>query len=103
MDGTAHAKPHATPGEFLEDVASVRQGLGQPVELGDHEGVPGMAGGQGKPKAEPVTVGASQPMVDVDAVVADAEGMQVVPLGGEVLVFGCYAGVSDQKCVHTQA
>ena len=47
-----------------------------------------MAGGQGEPKAGPVTVGASQPVVDVDAVVADAEGVQAAPLGGEVLVFG---------------
>ena len=47
-----------------------------------------MTGGQSEAKAGPVTVSASQPVVDVDAVVADPEGLQAVPLGGEVLVFG---------------
>ena len=58
---------------------------GEPVELGDGEGVALTDGGQGLVQARPGAAGAGQPLVEVDPVGGDAEGGQGLPLGGEVL------------------
>jgi hypothetical protein len=39
-------------------------------------------------------------VVDVDAVVTDAERAERVPLRGEILVFGRNSGIAHQECVH---
>jgi len=48
--------------------------------------VTGSAGGQSKPKPWSVSVRAGQAVVDVDAVVTDAECVQSIALGGEILL-----------------
>lgn len=36
-------------GEFVDDVAGVGHRPGEPIQLGDHQGVPGAARGKGLP------------------------------------------------------
>ena len=79
---------HVLRGELGQYVAGVGQGPGEPVELGDHEDVAGTARGQGEGQAGAVAVGAGQAVVDVDAIVADAERVERVSLRGEILLFG---------------
>jgi hypothetical protein len=73
---------------------------GEPVEFGHGEGVAFADGGQGLVQAGAVAVGTGQPVVEVDAVVGDAEFAQPVPLGGEVLGVGGAAGVADHGLGH---
>ena len=47
VDGSADAELHVAFGEVFDDVPRVGQGAGEPVELGDDEGVAGPAGGEG--------------------------------------------------------
>lgn len=47
VDGFAKVELDVSLGEVLDDVAGVRQGTGEPVELSDHEGVAGSADGEG--------------------------------------------------------
>ena len=61
-----------------------RRAPGSPA--GDNQRVTGPASGQGQPKPGPVSVGAGQAVVDVDAVVADAQRVQSVALCGEILL-----------------
>jgi hypothetical protein len=46
IERPADVQLHPGAGEFAGDVAGVGEGAGEPVEFGDHEGVPGPAGGQ---------------------------------------------------------
>jgi hypothetical protein len=48
----------------------------------------------------PVTMGAGQPVVDVDPLGRDAERGQGVTLRGEVLLVGGDPGVADQQSAH---
>ena len=69
---------------------------GEAVELGDDERVAGAAGGERFAEAGPVSVGAGEAVVDVDAVELHAEGLEAVALGGEILGVGGDARVADQ-------
>ena len=95
MDRTAEVQAHAASGELVDDVAGVGDGTGEPVELGDHEGVTAPAGGQGLAQAGALAVGAGDAVVDVDAVGLHAEGGEGLPLRGEVLLIGADPGVAD--------
>ena len=88
IDRGAERKPDAAGGELAEDVQGVGDGAGEPVELGDGEGVAVPDGGQGLVQARPGAAGAGQPLVEVDPVSGDAERGEVLPLGGEVLLVG---------------
>jgi hypothetical protein len=57
-------------------------------------------GGQGLVQAGTATVGAGEPVVEVDAVVGDAELAQSLTLGCEVLGVGGAASVADQRLGH---
>ena len=85
MDRPAKAELVVSLRQLVEDVPGVGQRPGESVQLGDNQCV-GPAGGQGQPKPGPVSVGAGQAVVDVDAAVADAQRVQSVALGGEILV-----------------
>lgn len=61
VDGAADVESDAAGGEFVDDVAGVGDGSGEPVELGDDQGVAGSAGGQCLAKAGPGSVGAGEP------------------------------------------
>ena len=50
-------------------------------------GVAGSAGGQGESQPGPVAVGAGQAVVDIDAVITDAEPAKRLSLCGEILLF----------------
>ena len=96
MDQAAEAELDVPLGQLIQNVAGVRQRPGEPVQLRYHEGVAGPARGKGKPKTWTVAVGASEAVVDIDPVVADAECMQAITLRGEVLLLRRYACVSHQ-------
>jgi hypothetical protein len=69
---------------------------GEPVELGDDEGVAGAAGGERLAESGPVAAGAGKSMVDVDPARLDAEPGEGVALCGEVLAVGGDPRVADQ-------
>ena len=83
-------------GEFVDDVAGVGQRSREAVELGDHERVAGAAGGERLAEPGPLTVGSRQAVVHVDPLKGDAELGESVSLGGEILLLGGAAGVSNQ-------
>jgi hypothetical protein len=96
VDGPSKAELDVALGEVLDDVARVGQGTGEPVELGDHEGVAGPAGGEGLLESGAFAVPAGEAVVDVDQVVQDPECLEACLLRGEVLLVGGDTGVPDQ-------
>ncbi len=100
MHGAAGLHAHAATGGLLDDVPGVAQRPGEPVELGDHQGVPGAAGGQRLAQAGSQPAGTGQAVVDVDALGVDAGRRQAVALGGEVLLDGRHPGVVDLQSGH---
>ncbi|KKC02127.1 hypothetical protein AWC17_01185 [Mycobacterium nebraskense] len=65
-------KTHAAGGESVDDVASVRDGASEPVELGHHQGVASAAGRESFAQARAVAVGTGQAVVDIDRFRVDA-------------------------------
>lgn len=70
---------------------------GEPVEFRHHEGVVGSNSRERlvRPRAGPVCAGES--VVEVDAVLGDAEFTQPLPLRGEVLLVGRASRVPDER------
>src|SRR5690349_22116092 len=81
----AEREPDAAGRQVIEDVQRVGHGPGEPVQLGDGQGVALPDGGEGLVEAGPGTAGAGEPLVEVDPVRGNAEGGQGLPLRGEVL------------------
>ena len=100
VDVSAQAELDVPFGEVLDDVAGVGQGPGQAVELGDHQGVPGPARGQGLFESGAFAVASGEPVVDIDQILGHAECLESCLLGGEVLLVGGDAGVPDQMRRH---
>ena len=63
-------------------------GAGEPVELGDDQGVAGAHGRECLVETGPGAVGAGESLVEVDPVRGDAETGEDLALGGEVLQDG---------------
>ena len=86
--------------ELFQDRSGVWERSGEPVKLGNDEGVSVAAGRHrfAQPGAFPVGTGES--MIDIDPARADAQRLQRVALGGEVLFVGGHPGVSDQQRRH---
>lgn len=80
----------------VAEVAGVGDGAGEPVELGHYQGVAGADGGQGLGEPGSFAVGAGESLVEVDAVVGDAEAGKDFALGGEVLSDGRASDVADE-------
>jgi hypothetical protein len=95
VDGPAEVQADAAGRQLVDDVSGIRDGAGEPVEFGDHEGVARPAGGEGLAQAGALSVGAADAVVDVDAVRLDAQRGEGLPLGGEVLPVGGDPGVAD--------
>jgi len=95
VHGTAQVQAHAASGELVDDVAGVGDGASEPVELGDHKGVAGPAGGEGLAQAGALAVGAGDAVVDVDPVGLHAEGGKGLALRGQVLPTGADPGIAD--------
>src|SRR5208282_5348156 len=70
---------------------------GEPVELGDGQGVALADGGQSLVEAGPGAASAGEPLVKVDAFLRDPESGQGLALGGEVLGQGGAPGVADVR------
>jgi hypothetical protein len=66
-------------------VPGVGHRAGQAVELADHQGVAGPAGGQRLAQPGSGPVGTGQPVVDIDPFGVHAERGERLALGGEVL------------------
>ena len=96
VDVPAQAQLDLALGEVLDDVPGIWQGAGQAIELGDHQGVPGPAGGQGLVEPGAFAVPAREPVVDIDQIIRHAECLESRLLGGEVLLVGGDAGIPDQ-------
>jgi hypothetical protein len=75
---------------------------GKPIELHDHKRVTGAARRQCLPPPRPVTMRPGQAVVDVGALRVDAERLQGVALGGQVLGIGGDAGVADLELGHAR-
>jgi hypothetical protein len=84
----ADVQPHAAGGELVDDVAAVRHGAGESIELGDDQRVTAAAGREGFAQPGSIAVGAGQAVVDVDAFRVDAQRDERVVLCGEVLIDG---------------
>jgi len=81
----AEREADAAGGKLAEDVQRVGHRAGEPVELGDGQGVALANGGQGLVEAGLRAPGTGEAPVEVDAVCGDAERGQCLPLGGEIL------------------
>jgi len=68
----------------VTDVAGVRDRAGEPVELGEHQGIASAHGREGLVQAGPGAVSAGESLVKVDPVRRDAEAGEDLGLGGEV-------------------
>ncbi len=72
----------------------------QPVELGDHQGVPLPTRGKGLTQTGALAVGSGQPLVDVDPLGGHAERSERIALSSEVLLVGGDPGVADFEFTH---
>ena len=86
---------HTAGGEFVNDVARVGDGPGEPVELGHDERVAAAAGGERLAQPGSVAVRARQAVVDIDPLRVHAERGERVALHSEVLIDRRHAGVAD--------
>lgn len=59
-----------------------------------------MAGSEGESKTGPDSVGAREAVVDVDPIIADADGGELVALRGQVLLFGGNPRLAHQELIH---
>jgi hypothetical protein len=73
VDRPAEHEADAAGGKLPEDVQRVGHRAGEPVQLGDGQGVALADGGQGLVEAGPGAAGAGEFLVDVDAVGCNAE------------------------------
>ena len=96
MNRAAEAELDLAGGQLVGDRPSVRQGPGQAVELGHHEGVAGPTGSKCLTESRSLAIGAGQAVVHVDAFGFDAESQETLALGSEVLLIGGASGVPDK-------
>lgn len=91
MDGVADAEFNFATGEVVCNFVRVPDGPGQAVKLGNNEGVPGPARGEGFTESGAILVPAGKAMINIDPFRLNAEGCQSITLGGEVgvLVVTC--------------
>jgi hypothetical protein len=99
-DGSYSVRSSASATPRAARQSPISRASGEPVELGDDEGVAGPDRGQGLVQAGAVAVGAGEAVVEVDPLGVDAELEQGLMLGGEVLLVGGAAGVTDPDRGH---
>jgi len=85
-----------TGGALVGDRPGVRQGAGETVVLGDHQGVAGPARTERLAKSRPLAAGAGQAVVNIDPLGGHPEGGEAVALDGETLGTGGASGVPDE-------
>ncbi len=68
VDGPTEIETYLANREFVGDRSCVREGPGQPIELGDYQRVALSTSSQGLTQARPLAIGASESMVNIDPV-----------------------------------
>ena len=96
VDGASDAELHVLRSELVDDVFRVSEGTRQPVEFGNHQGVPASARGKGFPKTRSSSVGAREAVVGIDQGGSHAQSFQGVLLGREILFVCGHACISNQ-------
>ena len=100
VERRAEGQLHAAFPKQVGDGAGIRDGPGQPVEFGHDQGVALAHGGEGLVEAGAGAGGAGEAVVGVDAILGDAELQEGLSLGGQILLVGGTARVSDEGCRH---
>ena len=98
MDGRAEGERHALPLQLLGNVARIRNGAGQTVQLRHDQSVALADGSQRLGEAGPVPSGPGQSVIRVDPVLGHAKPEQGFYLRLEVLGVCRAASVSDPDC-----
>ena len=75
-------------------------GSGQAVEFGHDQGVAFAYGGEGLVEAWSGAGGTGEAVIGVDAIVGDTKLQERLLLGGQILLGGGTARVSDERCRH---
>lgn len=96
VDGATNIESDFSAGEVICDFMRVPDGTGQAVKFSDDQGIPGPASGQGLEESGTVLVSAGEAVINVYPLRLDAEALQGIALGGEVLFFRGHACVADQ-------
>jgi hypothetical protein len=96
VDSAAEGELYAAGDQRVPNLAGVKHRPGEPVELGDDEGVAGPDGSQGLVQTGAGTAGSSEALVEVDPVVRHAERDQGLTLGSEILQDGGAPGIADE-------
>jgi hypothetical protein len=87
MDRAAETELDVSPCELVEKSRVHRAAIEPAGPAWSPPTCPSAAGGQRQSQTGSVPVSASQAMVDVDAIVTDAERVQSVALGGDISLF----------------
>jgi hypothetical protein len=66
--------------QLIQDVTSIRQRPGPPVQLRHHKRVTRSADGQRQPQTGPVSVRAGQTVINIDPIITHAECVQTITL-----------------------
>lgn len=88
------------PASEPTDGAGIRRRPRQPIELRHHQGATGVHCRWRLIESEPGAGGVREPVIEVHAIVGDAEFDQAPALGGQVLFVGGAADVAGDRCAH---
>lgn len=100
IDLFAQGEAHAALLQLIGDRARIRDRSREAIELRHDKRLAGADRGQCLGEAGAIAVAAGEAMVSVDAILGHAELDERPALGGEVLLVGRAAGISDERVGH---